>query len=143
MCCYTHIYFSLRQHTQRKYNAGNRRIILQFLHRFNVSHIPTPPVGILSASRQKRRTIMKSVPEAPTKKRKRTISLFAEAVAYRVPLPVTKIIVYGDNTAYPICPKCAMALEREYMSFCDRCGQKLNWNLFEYARVVRPGFRRK
>ena len=86
---------------------------------------------------------MKSVPEAPTKKRKRTMSLFAEAVAYRVPLPVTKVIVYADDTAYPLCPRCESAIEREYMSFCDRCGQKLNWNLFEYARVVRPGFRRK
>lgn len=84
---------------------------------------------------------MKSAPKAPTKKR--TISLFAEAVAYRVPLPVTKVIVYADGTSYPLCPRCESAIEREYVSFCDQCGQKLNWDLFEYARVVRPGSRRE
>ena len=86
---------------------------------------------------------MKSVPEAPTKKRKRTISLFAEAIAYRVPLPVTKIIVCADDTAYPLCPRCESAIEREYVFFCDQCGQKLNWDLFDYAKVVRPGSQRK
>jgi len=86
---------------------------------------------------------MRNKLENPAKKRKNTIHLFTEAIAYRVPLPVTKVIVYADNTAYPICPRCASALEREYVFFCDQCGQKLNWNLFEYARVVRPGFKRK
>ena len=86
---------------------------------------------------------MKSGLETPTKKRKYTIRLFAEAIAYRVPLPVIKVMVYDDNTAYPICPRCEMGLEREYMSFCDRCGQKLNWAFFEHATVCRPSSAKK
>lgn len=86
---------------------------------------------------------MKNELESPAKKRKHNLRLLAEAVSYRTPLPVIKIIVYADNTAYPLCPRCESALEREYVFFCDQCGQKLNWDLFEYAKVVRPGSKRK
>lgn len=86
---------------------------------------------------------MKSKLEIPITKTKYSTRLFIKAVSYRIPLPVTKVIVYADNTAYPLCPRCESALEREYVFFCDQCGQKLNWDLFEYARVVRPGSKRK
>ena len=86
---------------------------------------------------------MKSKLEIPITKQKYTTRLFIKAVSYRIPLPVTKIIVYADNTTYPLCPKCESALEREYVFFCDQCGQKLNWDLFEYARVVHPRSKRK
>jgi len=69
--------------------------------------------------------------------------LLLEAITYRIPLPVTKIAVYARNDTYPICPRCSTSLDREYMSFCDRCGQKLNWDLFEYATVHRPGYKRE
>ena len=85
---------------------------------------------------------MKSKPEIPIAEPKYTPRLFIKAVSYRIPLPVTKIIVYTDNTAYPLCPRCDSAIEREYVFFCDQCGQKLYWDLFECARVVRPGFKR-
>ena len=86
---------------------------------------------------------MKSKLEIPAKKRKHITHFFVEAITYRVPLSVTKIIVYADRTSYPICPRCAMSLEREYMVFCDRCGQKLNWDLLEYAKIYRPNYMRK
>lgn len=86
---------------------------------------------------------MKNELENPISEQKYTPRLFIKAVSYRIPLPVTKVIVYTGGISYPICPRCAMGLEREYMSFCDRCGQKLNWDLFEHARVVRPGSKRK
>ncbi len=86
---------------------------------------------------------MKSEIETPIAEPKYTTRLFMKAVSYRIPLPVTKIIVYADNTAYPLCPRCESALEREYVFFCDQCGQKLNWDLFEYARVIRLGPKRK
>ena len=86
---------------------------------------------------------MKSKLEIPIAEQKYTTRLFIKAVSYRLPLPVSKIIVYADNTTYPLCPRCESALEREYVRFCDQCGQKLNWDLFEYARVVRPGSKRK
>ena len=72
-------------------------------------------------------------------KPKHSIRIFADAVSYRIPLPVTKVIVYS-NTTYSVCPRCAVILEREYMAFCDRCGQKLNWDFFEHAKVIYPNF---
>lgn len=58
------------------------------------------------------------------------------AILYRLPLPVTKVLVFfrGDN--YPICPRCDCTLDREYMRFCDRCGQCLSWELFDCVKVV-------
>ena len=74
------------------------------------------------------------------KKSKYSIRIFADAVSYRIPLPVTKVIAYS-KTSYPICPRCTQSLEREYMAFCDRCGQKLNWDLFEHAKVIHPVYK--
>ena len=75
-------------------------------------------------------------------KPKQSIRLFANAVSYRIPFPVTKVIAF-PNTTYPICPRCAISLEREYMAFCDRCGQKLNWDLFEHAKVIHVVYKKE
>lgn len=85
---------------------------------------------------------MNSTPTIPVKKRKHYMYLFVDAVTYRIPLPVTKVIAYTSAT-YPICPRCTLSLDREYMSFCDRCGQKLNWDLFEHAKVIYPGSKKE
>lgn len=84
---------------------------------------------------------MKSNLAPSVKKHKYPVRLLVDAVTYRVPLPVTKVIAY-TNTTYPICPRCALSLEREYMSFCDRCGQKLNWDLFEHAKIICPDYKK-
>ena len=80
--------------------------------------------------------------DLPTRaaKPKHSIRIFADAVSYRIPLPVTKVIAYS-KTSYPICPRCSQSLEREYIAFCDRCGQKLNWDLFEHAKVIHPVYK--
>ena len=31
------------------------------------------------------------------------------------------------NSMFCICPNCNTSIEREYQSYCDRCGQKLKW----------------
>lgn len=54
-----------------------------------------------------------------------------DAMTYRVPRQVIKCRTYrkGDqSTNYPVCPRCNISMEREYMAFCDRCGQKLAWD---------------
>ncbi len=86
---------------------------------------------------------MKTKQKISKKKQNGITRLFLQAITYRTPLPVTKVMVYFDDTAYPICPRCSMGLEREYMAFCDRCGQKLGWKHFTHAKVVRPGYKRK
>lgn len=81
---------------------------------------------------------MKSNLPTLTTKSKHSIRIFANAVSYRIPFPVTKVIEF-PNTTYPICPRCTISLEREYMAFCDRCGQKLNWDFLDHAEVIYPG----
>lgn len=71
------------------------------------------------------------------------IKRVAEAVSYRVPIIVSRVRYYGDNDAYPICPRCKMTIDREYMAYCDRCGQRLDWSIIEYARVCYGGTRAK
>lgn len=57
-------------------------------------------------------------------------AILAETVSYRFPKPVIKALLLPNNDSFPLCPRCGISLEREYMAFCDRCGQHLAWNLF-------------
>lgn len=86
---------------------------------------------------------MKTKEKVSNKKQTHITRALLDAITYRTTLPVTRVMVYFDDTAYPLCPRCASALEREYVFFCDQCGQKLGWKVFPYARVVRPGSKRK
>lgn len=57
--------------------------------------------------------------------------------AYRIPLQVTEVIVFAKDGMYPVCPRCDCTLDREYMGFCDRCGQRLGWEKFDSEKTVR------
>jgi len=57
---------------------------------------------------------------------------------YRTPLQVCELLLCRDRCYYPICPRCKCSIEREYMSFCDRCGQRLGWDRYHNAKVIRP-----
>ena len=62
-----------------------------------------------------------------------------EQLLYRLPIAVTDIHVFpycSGGPSYPVCPRCGATMEREYMAFCSRCGQKLDWRRYSYARVV-------
>lgn len=63
-------------------------------------------------------------------------SLKLTALQYRLPLPVQEVLQLTNGTRYPICPRCELTIEREYMCYCDRCGQHLSWSQFENANVV-------
>lgn len=54
------------------------------------------------------------------------------AYTYRVPLLVTERRIFASGDSYPVCPRCACTIEREYMCFCDRCGQKLAWQIYKF-----------
>ena len=61
-----------------------------------------------------------------------------EMIDYRTARTVTEMVVYQNafgETGYYICPRCDCALDREFMHFCDRCGQKLKWEKMVYAKV--------
>ena len=59
----------------------------------------------------------------------------SERRKYRIPLEITEIIVYRDRSSFPICPRCEISMDREYQGYCDRCGQRLAWNLYHKNRV--------
>ena len=48
------------------------------------------------------------------------------AVSYRTPRRVTDCAGMKNGDCFPVCPRCDVTLEREYMRYCDRCGQALS-----------------
>lgn len=58
------------------------------------------------------------------------------ALSYRQPMTVNEIHLFWDGTAYPVCPRCHITIERDYQAYCDRCGQALNWKAYHKAIVV-------
>lgn len=61
------------------------------------------------------------------------------APTYRIPRLVKKICVYPDECLFGVCPRCGISVEREFQSFCDRCGQKLDWSQLNKAEWVWVG----
>ena len=63
-------------------------------------------------------------------------------LSYRFPMAVAELMVFSSfcgSTAYYVCPRCRITMEREYQSYCDRCGQRLDWTNCQNARIVYPG----
>lgn len=60
-----------------------------------------------------------------------------ESLSYRLPMQVTEIFATDDQEHFPVCPRCRISLEREYMNYCDRCGQRLDWFGFPSSAVIR------
>ena len=64
---------------------------------------------------------------------------FRLLMTYRVPMIVDEAIIYrkalGDDTFY-CCPRCQNTLEREFMAYCDRCGQCLDWSDYRNAKRI-------
>ena len=53
---------------------------------------------------------------------------------YRIPRQVTAIRKITQYY-FPVCPKCNCTMEREYQSYCDRCGQALRWKEFSFVKA--------
>ena len=59
--------------------------------------------------------------------------------SYRIPMPVTELKVFPEchgQPAYYVCPRCRLTVEREFMNFCDRCGQRLDWRNYTNAKIL-------
>ena len=61
---------------------------------------------------------------------------YIAAYYYRVPLQVRERLLFSNGDSYPICPRCGNTADREYMRFCDQCGQRLAWNVFDSAQII-------
>jgi transcriptional regulator with XRE-family HTH domain len=57
-------------------------------------------------------------------------------LSFRIPQLVTQYRTF-EYTTYPICPRCNITMEREYQSYCDRCGQRLCWKNYAKASAVK------
>lgn len=67
------------------------------------------------------------------------IGWIQQQLRYRTPMPVKELIVFPHNfgeTGYYKCPRCQITMEREFQSFCDRCGQKLSWDSYLSVKVI-------
>ena len=56
-----------------------------------------------------------------------------QEISYRIPMPVTEVRRFRGTSgfiAFPVCPHCGQTMEREFQSYCDRCGQCLDWERF-------------
>lgn len=72
--------------------------------------------------------------------------LFLPLIRYRAPMAVTELMVFGTGQRkdyYYVCPQCGITMEREFMAYCDRCGQCLDWTEYEKVKIVYPGRNRK
>ena len=58
------------------------------------------------------------------------------AESFRLPMTVNEIHLLRNNMALSVCPRCHLTLDREYQSYCDRCGQALDWKHLKHALVV-------
>jgi len=59
-----------------------------------------------------------------------------EPLSYRVPMPVREFLLTRGGDTFPVCPRCRVTMEWEYMNFCDRCGQALDWERYGEAEAV-------
>ena len=63
--------------------------------------------------------------------------------SFRCAMLVTEVMVFPNGYAYYVCPRCSVTMVREFMSYCDRCGQHLNWKGYKKAKVIYPGSRKE
>ena len=69
---------------------------------------------------------------------------FQLMLTYRIPMKVNEAIIYSrwpEDDIYYRCPRCQRLLEREFLSYCNLCGQCLDWQ--EYKKAKGICFKRK
>lgn len=69
------------------------------------------------------------------------LSEVLETINYRTPRMVTHLRVLPEicgETGYYVCPRCDISLDREFMAYCNNCGQKLDWRNYLKARISYP-----
>ena len=61
-------------------------------------------------------------------------------LSFRMPMSISELMEFPSGwgtTTYYVCPRCGITMEREYQSFCDRCGQHLDWRGCRHVKVVK------
>lgn len=65
------------------------------------------------------------------------------SASYRKAQRVDEVLMTDYGQAFPVCPRCKISMEREFMSYCDRCGQRLDWINFPKSAAIRTARDRK
>jgi len=53
------------------------------------------------------------------------------------PILMARYSLSGKHRSmFAVCPQCQSSLERDFQSYCDRCGQKLDWKLYPHKVKV-------
>ena len=129
--------------------GGHQRLQMQFFYIFLQHFYPyyryTGYGRVLPATQMQTRSQMDSrrnpaMPFHPRSSKPHyetfpSTTLLLKTISYRKPLQVRQVILFQDGCSYPLCPRCNSTIEREYMRYCDRCGQCLEWNAFSFAEV--------
>jgi ferredoxin len=58
-----------------------------------------------------------------------------QRISYRKPMVVHSGVIYKNKSFYAKCPKCNQTIEREFQSYCDGCGQCLDWCKFDNINI--------
>lgn len=75
-----------------------------------------------------------------------SIPELAHTCSYRCPMLVRELMVFPtkpEHYSYYVCPRCQITVEREFMKYCDRCGQCLDWSRYEQAKIIYPGSKQR
>ena len=62
---------------------------------------------------------------------------FQLLMTYRTPMMVKDMVAFyyfPEDNVYYRCPRCQELLPREFMAYCDRCGQCLDWSEYQKSR---------
>lgn len=65
---------------------------------------------------------------------------FQLMLTYRIPMKVEDAMIFTRwplDDIYYHCPRCQELLEREFMTYCSRCGQCLDWSSYKKAKRTR------
>lgn len=65
-------------------------------------------------------------------------NLFALFASFRTAMLVKEAKLLGDAYLYYCCPRCGITLDREFVRFCDRCGQRLDWTQYRKVKIILP-----
>ena len=66
-------------------------------------------------------------------------------MTYRVPMMVKDMVSFyhfPEDDVYYCCPRCQELLPREFMAYCDRCGQCLDWREYRKSKRTYHGPKR-
>lgn len=84
---------------------------------------------------------MKTTIRKPLKTLPEDIEALKELASFQIPMKVNELVslhIYDDqDSLFYVCPKCKISLERDFQSYCDRCGQRLDWKDYKKAKIVK------